>query len=135
MRLRRRDAWHTHGPNMTPMVDVTLVILIFFMVSTAVLAPEWFLRASIPQRAGTSGATEAAFALPEPNFVIRMHASGTVSGFGVHDQSIEDFLEHASTFATPDLQVVLEPEDAVPWDDVIRVHDRLVELVEGVGIR
>ena len=41
--------WDLHyGPNMTPMVDVVMVILVFFMASTAVLGPEWFLRSALP---------------------------------------------------------------------------------------
>jgi biopolymer transport protein ExbD len=36
------------GPNMTPMVDVVMVILIFFMTSAAILGPEWFLATSLP---------------------------------------------------------------------------------------
>ncbi len=37
-----------HGPNMTPMVDVVMVILIFFMASATILGPEWFLRSALP---------------------------------------------------------------------------------------
>jgi biopolymer transport protein ExbD len=39
-----------HGPNMTPMVDVVMVILVFFMASAAILGPEWFVRSSLPVR-------------------------------------------------------------------------------------
>ncbi len=43
-----------HGPNMTPMVDVVMVILVFFMASAAILGPEWFVRSSLPIRAAAS---------------------------------------------------------------------------------
>src|SRR5215813_7077601 len=53
--FRRRNAQalydQHYGPNMTPMVDVVMVILIFFMASTAFLGPEWFLKTHLP-RAG-----------------------------------------------------------------------------------
>jgi biopolymer transport protein ExbD len=37
-----------YGPNMTPMVDVVMVILIFFMASAAIMGPEWFIRTALP---------------------------------------------------------------------------------------
>ena len=38
------------GPNMTPMVDVVLVILIFFMAATTIVGQEWFLSADLPEQ-------------------------------------------------------------------------------------
>ncbi|MFZ4431104.1 MAG: biopolymer transporter ExbD [Phycisphaerales bacterium] len=50
--FRNRSARATHeshyGPNMTPMVDVVMVILIFFMASAAILGPEWFIKSNLP---------------------------------------------------------------------------------------
>lgn len=52
--FRRRDAihnWTLHfGPNMTPMVDVVMVILVFFMASAAFLGPEWYLKSLVPRK-------------------------------------------------------------------------------------
>lgn len=42
------------GPNMTPMVDVVMVILVFFMASAAVLGPEWFVRSVLPVRSSAA---------------------------------------------------------------------------------
>ena len=43
--FRRRSALYTwqlqFGPNMTPMVDVVMVILIFFMASATFAGAEW----------------------------------------------------------------------------------------------
>jgi len=36
---------------MTPMVDVVMVILVFFMASAAILGPEWFLKTNLPVKA------------------------------------------------------------------------------------
>ena len=59
---RRRNAlalYDSHyGPNMTPMVDVVMVILIFFMASTAFLGPEWFLKTHLPT-VGSKAPTDA----------------------------------------------------------------------------
>jgi biopolymer transport protein ExbD len=38
------------GPNMTPMVDIVMVILVFFMASAAFVGPEWFLQAQAVDR-------------------------------------------------------------------------------------
>ncbi len=38
------------GPNMTPMVDVVMVILIFFMASASILGPTWLLRSTLPPK-------------------------------------------------------------------------------------
>lgn len=50
--FRKRNALAQHdmhyGPNMTPMVDVVMVILVFFMASAVFLGPEWFLRTALP---------------------------------------------------------------------------------------
>lgn len=47
-----RTAWRRYesafGPNMTPMVDVVMVILVFFMASAAFLGPEWFVKSVLP---------------------------------------------------------------------------------------
>jgi biopolymer transport protein ExbD len=53
--VRKRSAlamYQSHyGPNMTPMVDVVMVILVFFMASAAILGPDWFLKAALPRQA------------------------------------------------------------------------------------
>jgi len=36
------------GPNMTPMVDVVMCILIFFMLGSSFVMPELFLKSSMP---------------------------------------------------------------------------------------
>ena len=60
-RYRKRNAqalYDLHyGPNMTPMVDVVMVILIFFMSFAAFLGNEWFLRGAIPFDAGRGSNT------------------------------------------------------------------------------
>jgi len=72
--FRDRSARAVHeshyGPNMTPMVDVVMVILIFFMASAAILGPEWFLKASLPVAGGKADAK------PPVRLTITVEASG-----------------------------------------------------------
>ena len=53
------------GPNMTPMVDVVLVILIFFMAATTIVGQEWFLKADLPEQREETSETNG-FTLPTP---------------------------------------------------------------------
>jgi biopolymer transport protein ExbD len=62
-----------HGPNMTPMVDVVMVILVFFMASAAVLGPEWFVRSALPVRSQSASDSTA------PTIQIKITLSGTAA--------------------------------------------------------
>jgi biopolymer transport protein ExbD len=61
--FRRRNARALHeahaGPNMTPMVDVVMVILIFFMASTAIMGPEWLLRTALARKGPSANSAPA----------------------------------------------------------------------------
>jgi biopolymer transport protein ExbD len=135
--FRRRNAqalYETHvGPNMTPMVDVVMVILIFFMASTAFLGPEWFLKSYLPTR--TANASVAA----QPTR-LRLTMS--------HSEGVTQITINETTAVTvPQLEAALRPEVAkagpenivvpievapnVPYEDVVRVH----EVCDRLGIR
>lgn len=132
--LRRRDAAAvrdaTVGANMTPMVDVVLVILIFFMASTAFIGPEWFLRAALPreQQADQGGAD---FSLPPARFeiVLAVGTNGrpTATGLGLDAASVDAMAarigEYAARLGPDRLTIVIRPAAAVPYSDVIRVHE------------
>jgi biopolymer transport protein ExbD len=128
---RRRNAqslYESHyGPNMTPMVDVVMVILIFFMASTAFLGPEWFLKTHLPR----AGATPAANAQDLTRLRVTLSQSpenqtlatvGVLTGLTM-DQLDAKIAEEAKR-ATPDNVVVLiDPAPGVPYDDVVKVHE------------
>lgn len=134
--FRRRNAlhqWHLHfGPNMTPMVDVVMVILVFFMASTAFIGPEWLLRIGLAEQAD---AERPGFRLGPAELVVRLAVvDGQVrlDGLGLSAASI-DALESQAQAAAETLgpaldqtQVVLEPDDAVPYDAVVQAQERLV---------
>lgn len=136
--LRRRDALHIHslhfGPNMTPMVDIVMVILIFFMASAAFLGSEWFLRAAIPFEAGRGRSTEKRNdpnALPPLRLdaVMDVNASGqTVVTFpgGLDNAPLDAFIARISQFKTDpnagDIEIVIRPSALVPYADVVRAH-------------
>jgi len=145
---RRRGAlhqWELHfGPNMTPMVDVVMVILIFFMASTAFLGPEWFLKAHVTPEEAAAGAriTDRRFELPEVQLHVRLRVEGGVTlanAFGREDLAMDELESMAAEVArdiVPEAPASSDPEDAggeplviiapepdVPYNDVVRAHD------------
>lgn len=155
--LRRRDALslaRAHsGPNMTPMVDVTMVILIFFMASTAILGPEIMLKAGVARESVAAAPAPAAstspFTLDAPDFTVHLRAgaAGTVvaDGLGLVGASLAEAQRalaalardlgvtpspERSAAAPPDdnaPRIVIEAEAGVPWHAVVAVHDACLE--------
>jgi biopolymer transport protein ExbD len=146
--FRRRNAmavWDIHfGPNMTPMVDVVMVILIFYMASTSFIGSEWFLRTAIPKesapREQPREQREAVdpFSLPPAQFEISLRRGedgrtvATGAGFGLLalDELPPRLMELARGTGAEDLALVIRADAAVPYGDVIRVHD----AATGAGI-
>ncbi len=139
--FRRRNAlhaWQAHfGPNMTPMVDVVMVILVFFMASTALVGPEWILRAQV---APESRDTPPAFALGPAELLIALVPSPEgvlVSGLGLDRQSVDSLADAAADAAqslgpaVSHTRIIIEPESRVSYDAIVRVQETLV----GAGFR
>lgn len=135
--LKRRDALHSHsmhfGPNMTPMVDVVMVILIFFMASAAFLGSEWFLRAAIPFEAGRGTSTSKPndpTALPPVKLDLLMDVDESgrvvVTFPPLVRAPVEQFFARIAEFKSDksagDIEVVIRPTPRVPYADVVRVH-------------
>ena len=135
--LRRRDALHNYslhfGPNMTPMVDIVMVILIFFMATAAFMGSEWFLRAAIPFEAGRGADNKKPndpLAIPLKPLDVLMDAGPDgrtfVTFLELKRVSVEDFIARVSQFprtqTTSELEVVIKPMPSVPYADVVRVH-------------
>lgn len=121
-------------PNMTPMVDVTLVILIFFMASATIAGPEWFLRGEIP----TAPAQTPALALPSPVLRVEAFVSGDgirVRGFGDED-TLEGVISRVASLETQvaqGLEVELDAGDDVAYEGVARLHAALI--ARGAAVR
>ena len=124
-------------PNMTPMVDVTLVILIFFMASATIAGPEWFLRAGLPPE---QPAPAGGLSLPSP--VVRIEVferSGVVMvrGFG-EEGPIDGTLGTVAGLdraVAKGLVVEIRSGDSVPYADVVRLHAALAERGAEIRLR
>jgi biopolymer transport protein ExbD len=143
--FRQRGAlhsWQLHfGPNMTPMVDVVMVILIFFMASTALVGPEWLLRVGL----APDDATPAGFDLGPAQLTLALDASGGAvyfTGLGVQVASLEQ-LDPAARAAAQALgtaiartRITITAGPTVPYEAVVHAHDRLTAAgFEHVAIR
>ena len=148
--LRRRsvlgDPTGRSGPMMTPMVDVVLVILIFFMASTTIAGYEWFLHAAVESEESTNGTQEQArFALPAAIIDVDLvHTSdGATMVYGISGNAGVSIDQAAAMIDAMDLEdsgslrVGLGARDGVPMRDVMRIHDawhgRSVKVVMKVG--
>ena len=137
--------WEMHfGPNMTPMVDVVMVILIFFMAGTALIAPEMFLSAGLPSEPGETDApgpvVNDPFELPPAQFTLRIHrASGrtVIDGLGFTSGSLDELQARLGDISSgaSDFAVLIQPALDVPFADVVAIHDRIIAAgISRVGL-
>ncbi len=135
--FRKRSAaavYEQHsGPNMTPMVDIVMVILIFFMASAAILGPEWFVATRLPK----AGAVRAGDPAQQPlklRLVVGRDSTGA-STLTINDAQPVIFESSAaaiqSQVAGRDLSEVLILIDPAPnagYEDVVRLHSICQQL-------
>jgi biopolymer transport protein ExbD len=144
---RRRDARTAydlhHGPNMTPMVDVVMVILIFFMASTVILGTEMLLAAGLEPEAPPATEPDPRFAIQRPVFEIAITVTDSgpaVNGLGLASAPISALGPVARAFAADagagSVRMVIVPDNTVPYEAVVRVQDILRDAGLGsIGLR
>ena len=136
--FRRRSALHgwqlQFGPNMTPMVDVVMVILIFFMASATFAGAEWFLRTAIPRPAPETPPKDPSgdpFQVPPARFELMLSrgpdGKTVASGQGFEPVTMPELqarlAELARGTSAEDLVLIIRPAPEVPYADVVRAHD------------
>jgi len=143
-RLTAAAAWDLHyGPNMTPMVDVVMVILIFFMASASVLGPEWFLRSSLP----IVRPEPVAIDTPEGpkkeyryEFTLTRGPNSTrVSGAGLENadfNALRFMLEQIRRDHRADaVAVIVRPDPGVPYQELVVIHAACQKLgIQKIGM-
>ena len=135
-----------HAPNMTPMVDVVMVILVFFMASSAVLGPEWFIKSALPVRSTAAGAASDTLRLeftlrslpPErtsPDVPADANRAGQapagprtlVSGETLDGAPLTALAARLEQLvkenAGREIAVLLKPDARVPMQDLVFAHD------------
>jgi biopolymer transport protein ExbD len=108
------------GINVTPLVDITLVLLIIFMVTAKLIVRREALNVELPPAA--AGAPE------EPEvFSVVLTAQGDVQIDGARPVSDASLRAQAAAARArrPDLRAVIKADGSVPHRRVIRVLDLL----------
>jgi biopolymer transport protein ExbD len=118
MPLVRLDAEEDPVPNLAPMIDVILVLTIFFMCATKFSTDERRFDLDLPKAGAAATATDGR---PE---VIEVESSGglRLAGEQVEAAALVERLSAART-ARPELSVMIRGERAVP-------HGRMAEVYE-----
>jgi len=128
------------GPNMTPMVDVTLVILIFFMASASIAGHEWFLRAQLPE-VQDPDLVSSGFSLPTPMLSAELFVRDGavyVRGFGDEPRPIGAIVEQIRSMdaeLAAGLILGIRAGDEVPYSAVVSLHDAAAFREMRVAIR
>ena len=132
-------------PNMTPMVDVVMCILIFFMLGSTFIAPEFYLTNRMPA-VDIGPGTERSYGEPAVRGTLVLHrqpsgqttlsafdsAPMTMSKIDDLDQSaslaILSFLEQKKRSGmSDDVQLIIMPDRLVPYQDVITIYDYCIK--------
>jgi biopolymer transport protein ExbD len=125
------------GPNMTPLVDVVMCILIFLMLAGSFEKGGWFLQSSMPiKKEGGAGAPPDPNKIPDEPLDIRVDNSGDGFVARVGDVTVrgdrtelKDKLEtkrrqfEAAGTKLDKVQVVLMPGRNVKYNSLILVYE------------
>ena len=131
------------GPNMTPMVDVVMCILIFFMLGSSFAVTSMYLSAPTPaiDKKGL-GNVAADSVMPSVQFTLevkRVAGQTKVSAFGITVEKLDNEGADEGALTLPrlltqkrqamdkDVQLFIEPSRHVSWQDVILVYDACVK--------
>ena len=111
------------GINVTPLVDITLVLLIIFMVTASyIVSPA--IKVDLPKAASGSDQTKTTLAV-----TIAKDGAVYLNGERSSDQKIVDYI-HGELPKNPDLQAIIAADKVVSHGDVIHV----IDLVKRSGV-
>jgi biopolymer transport protein ExbD len=134
------------GPNMTPMVDITMVILIFFMLCGNFMGAEHFLVSDVPLQANGAGVPPPAGVPIPTRFTIAVRQEGPfyVAKAGnfasvrstdpkrAYDQLKGQLAAQLGSFKeagvkTDDVQIIIYPQPNVTLDNLIPVEEAALD--------
>src|SRR4051794_4117213 len=138
MKLRgAKQVHYDSGPNMTPLVDVVMVILIFLMMTGSFTQGGWFLQSTVPIKPKGGAQTEVAPGfVPDEPLEVRIDNSadgfrvlaGDIRSTGDREQlrlSLEQKLKQfqAAGSSKEKIQVVLMPGRNVKYENIVAVYE------------
>ena len=133
--MKKPAAVHQFAPNLAPMVDVIMVLLVFFLLGASLdLVKQGVLQTELDPRSGPGSA-----AVVQINPLIRIALADVNDGESVNiyvmeeplaDNSFEGLLaflvQRVRAGADPDNMVVIGAETSVRWHYVIKAMDAAV---------
>ncbi len=113
MRLPLRERAASLGFNMTPMIDVVFLLIIFFLVSSHLAKQEVQLELALPDAASGQDATDDS----RPRVTINVLAGGEVllGGEPVDAEQLERRLQVETSTSGRDLEVRIRSDRRVPY--------------------
>lgn len=134
------------GPNMTPMVDITMVILIFFMLCGNFLGAEHFLVSDVPLQANGAGVAPPAGVPIPTKFTITVRQEGpfyvakagnfasvrSTDSQRAYAQLKGQLAAQLASFKeagvkTDDVQIIIYPQPNVTLDNLIPVEEAALD--------
>ncbi len=136
--MRTRRAYmpaHSYAPNLAPMVDVVMVILVFFMLGTSLAVSEGVLPTELPSKVGPGGSANVTI-IPVVRITLLETAEPNgcqiiVMGRALADNSfpaLEHLLrEKFEAGADPKGRVLIGASPGVEYQNVISAMDACVQ--------
>ena len=117
--------------NMTPMIDMVFLLIVYFVWTSGDLAQEMLLPSRISEQVGTETTANTETPPPEADFdpvVVRVAWQNNAPQWRVNDQplaSLDELRDVLTNLAEikRDAPVVLHPDGEVPLGSVIDVYD------------
>lgn len=124
---------HAEVPNLAPMVDVVMVILIFFMLGTTFAVFEGVLPTQLPSQIGPGGAASVTILptvrialLEEGDGPCRIVVIGAASAMPDFEALAGFLRERILAGADPEGRVLIEAESGVQYQQVVSAMDACV---------
>jgi biopolymer transport protein ExbD len=115
--------------NVTPLVDVTLVLLIVFMITVPAIVGSAPIKVNLPD----TGAVAMAQELPPMTVTVKRNDAGKIEIFlndrATNEEGLAGLLQELG--ASAEVPITLAADKALPYGDVIRVMD----ILHGMGLK
>lgn len=138
-----KQVHYESGPNMTPLVDIVMVILIFLMLAGSFAGTEWYLVSDIPLReTGGGNVTPPPGGFPQYELLeIRVDQSATRDGFVARAGQVQTSdpvvlsaaltnlaTQYLKTGNGPEkIQVIISPGRAVKYEHLVAIYQAALD--------